>query len=457
MVRFHNHHTFFLRPERDHFPKKNVLHQFKDTVNQEVIKITHYKNDRGIVIAFGNSYLLHIQCFGRRSAIYLVKDNQVIDSFKDLNPKDTLEPAGSDLVYASEISEFVQSNRFITEEIISILNQRNFFATSNPQQSWLDFLEDFNAKNVFINRAQDQAPAFSIEQGANTIESYSNIIDAFHDFARLFLAYSRQAQLKQRLLQETNKTITQLAKRVKKLVKALEKLKNRPDFKQIGDILMANLYAIEPNRTEVELDNFYTGDKIKVALKRDLNPQKNAERYYQKSKNAHLEVQHTERQLNSVRQEILQLESKRSEIEQSTGHKELQQLDKQRKLREPSIKEIKQLPYKHFSFQGFDIWVGKSAKANDDLLKLAHKNDTWLHARGVAGSHVLLKNPEGKPISEPLLEYAASLAAKFSKSQNDSLAAVIYTSPKHVRKFKGALPGQVRVDREEVILVEPAI
>ena len=96
-----------------------------------------------------------------------------------------------------------------------------------------------------------------------------------------------------------------------------------------------------------------------------------------------------------------------------------------------------------------------SAKHNDALLKLAHKNDLWFHARGVAGSHVLLKNVEQKTVSTDVLEYAASLAARYSKNQHESLAAVIYTSPKYVRKFKGALPGQVRVDREEVVLVAP--
>ena len=75
----------------------------------------------------------------------------------------------------------------------------------------------------------------------------------------------------------------------------------------------------------------------------------------------------------------------------------------------------------------------------------------------MAGSHVLVKNPSNADLSEDVIEFAASLAARFSKNQHESLAAVIYTSPKYVRKFKGALPGQVRVDREEVILVAPYV
>lgn len=50
---------------------------------------------------------------------------------------------------------------------------------------------------------------------------------------------------------------------------------------------------------------------------------------------------------------------------------------------------------------------------------------------------------------------AAQLAAYYSKSKNESLAAVIVTPKKYVRKRKGDLPGAVVVEREEVILVEP--
>jgi predicted ribosome quality control (RQC) complex YloA/Tae2 family protein len=49
------------------------------------------------------------------------------------------------------------------------------------------------------------------------------------------------------------------------------------------------------------------------------------------------------------------------------------------------------------------------------------------------------------------------LAAYFSKSKSSGLVAVMVTEKKYVRKPKGALPGQVRVDREDVILAEPKL
>ena len=104
----------------------------------------------------------------------------------------------------------------------------------------------------------------------------------------------------------------------------------------------------------------------------------------------------------------------------------------------------------------FDIWIGKNAKNNDLLTqKYAHKDDLWLHAKDVTGSHVIIKQQPGKNFPEPVIEKAAQLAAYFSKMRTDSLCAVIYTPKKYVRKPKGLPEGAVIVDKEKVLLVEP--
>ena len=102
---------------------------------------------------------------------------------------------------------------------------------------------------------------------------------------------------------------------------------------------------------------------------------------------------------------------------------------------------------------------GKNAKNNDLLtLKYAKKQDIWLHARDVSGSHVIIRNPQNRTVPAFVIEKAASLAAYFSKRQTESLCPVIVTSKKFVRKTKDLLPGMVIVDREEeVVLVKPEL
>ena len=97
--------------------------------------------------------------------------------------------------------------------------------------------------------------------------------------------------------------------------------------------------------------------------------------------------------------------------------------------------------------------VGKSAKNNDLLTqKYTYKEDLWLHAKDVAGSHVVVKYQAGKTFPETVIEKAAQLAGWYSKRKNDSLCPVLYTPKKFVRKPKGAEPGEVIVEREKVIL-----
>jgi predicted ribosome quality control (RQC) complex YloA/Tae2 family protein len=121
--------------------------------------------------------------------------------------------------------------------------------------------------------------------------------------------------------------------------------------------------------------------------------------------------------------------------------------------KEPS--EIK-LPYRESVYMGFRIWIGKDAVTNDELTtRFGSKEDLWLHAKDVAGSHVLIKHQAGKKFPKDVIERAAQLAAFYSKRKTDTLCPVAYTPRKYVRKRKGDPAGAVVVERESVILVEP--
>ena len=107
-----------------------------------------------------------------------------------------------------------------------------------------------------------------------------------------------------------------------------------------------------------------------------------------------------------------------------------------------------------FFSQGYRILVGKNSKNNDKLsFQVAKKDDIWLHAKDVAGSHVIIQNPTGKEMPAPVLEFAAKLAAKNSKRKSEALVPVSWTWKKYVRKPKGFVAGAVLVDRETVLLI----
>jgi predicted ribosome quality control (RQC) complex YloA/Tae2 family protein len=116
-------------------------------------------------------------------------------------------------------------------------------------------------------------------------------------------------------------------------------------------------------------------------------------------------------------------------------------------------------PYRAFrSVAGLPILVGRGAAENDELTRrVARGNDLWLHARGQAGAHVVVRLGKAPPDQETLLD-AAHLAVHFSDARGEPQVEVDATRVKHVRKVKGAAPGAVTYSQEKVLLLrtEPA-
>ena len=107
---------------------------------------------------------------------------------------------------------------------------------------------------------------------------------------------------------------------------------------------------------------------------------------------------------------------------------------------------------------GFEAWAGKTDADNDLLsLKIAKANEFWFHVRGVPGSHVILRHPDGEKPDNALIKQTAAIAAWHSKARNAGTVPVCYTEAKHVGKPRGAKPGSVTIKREKIVKVRPAL
>lgn len=126
------------------------------------------------------------------------------------------------------------------------------------------------------------------------------------------------------------------------------------------------------------------------------------------------------------------------------------------KSREPP----RRVPYKTlYGTGGRAIFVGKGAADNDVLTREhARPQDLWLHARDVAGAHVVVPLERGEMCPNELLLDAAHLAAHFSDARGESSVDVSHTPRRYVRKPKGAPVGLVTLEREKVVRlqIEPA-
>ena len=107
------------------------------------------------------------------------------------------------------------------------------------------------------------------------------------------------------------------------------------------------------------------------------------------------------------------------------------------------------------STDGWTILIGRTSRDNDRLtFKIASPDDIWLHAAGVSGAHVVIRNPERcAVVPAATLAEAARFALWFSDARSEAGADVHWTRRKNVRRAKGGPPGRVVLKRFETLRV----
>jgi predicted ribosome quality control (RQC) complex YloA/Tae2 family protein len=342
----------------------------------------------------------------------------------------------------------------------SYLNEKGFNQKSVAER-WnmiQNVVSQLSKKKYFITTINNTT-IFSLLEIGDIQKVFTDPVQALNHFFQTFTsthAFSKEKNNAVSIL--TNRLNSGLNYLVKTKAK-LDQINHDDHYKRWADILMANLHVDNTDKSAIQLADFYNDNqRIDIKLKKDLSLQKNAELYYRKAKNHRLEIEYLEKTISAKEKEIEKLQQTLSELNSTTDLKTLRSqtntLDLAKK--NETIQDL--LPYHEFEHQGFRIWVGRNAAANDQLtLKHAYKEDLWLHAKDVAGSHVIIKYQSGKKFPKDVIERAAQLAAYNSKRKNESLCPVIFTPKKFVRKRKGDPAGAVVVEREEVIMVEPGL
>ena len=102
------------------------------------------------------------------------------------------------------------------------------------------------------------------------------------------------------------------------------------------------------------------------------------------------------------------------------------------------------------------VYVGRNGKQNDYVtFSLAKDHELWFHAQGVPGAHCLLRCDPGAEVGDKDMQFAADLAAFFSKARGAGQVPVLWTSPKNLKRIVGGGPGMVQVSKEKVLWGRP--
>ena len=240
------------------------------------------------------------------------------------------------------------------------------------------------------------------------------------------------------------------------------------EFRIKGEILTANIFRVRPGDTEITLENFYDpeGGTITISLLPELTPADNAQRYFRRYNKAKNAAQKAARYYQETKEEIAYLEGIQHSLETADTLGDLEEireeLMKQGYLKKEARKEAGKKPtgkpevLAYQSSDGFSLLIGKNNRQNDYLtLKVAKDHDLWLHTKDIPGSHVIIRNPDRKPIPEQTLLEAANLAAYYSKGRMSSKVPVDYTERRNVKKPNGAKPGMVIYENNQTIYITP--
>ena len=447
--------------------RRNTINLFEEIIGDQIISCKVFSYERAFRFDLKSGKTLIFKLHGNRSNVLLYGEDSSAPSllFRNEIKEDkildwhTLErPIELNLARFESLdgnaSQFLPTLGTLPRNWL----KERLYPESDLKTKWalMQELLDLLDTPLFSLVEKDGDVTLSLLPEENPLSTHSDPIIATNELFYKALVIGNFEKEKNQLLKVYSDQLKKTESYLKKSSEKLEELKITPPPSHLADVIMANLHQFQSGIHQIELDNFYTGSVVKVNLKPNQKPQDLAESLYRKSKNRQIELDQLEKTIQAKRVLEAELKEKLQELNEVSDFKRLKNFQKYHKEDIRDKRDSESLPFKVFEFEGFTIWVGKSAKDNDEMLRsFARKEDIWMHARQAAGSHVIIRMKGMPVVPQGVLERAAELAAFYSKLKSDTLAPVMYTEAKYVRKVKGSAPGSVMVDREKVILVSP--
>lgn len=293
--------------------------------------------------------------------------------------------------------------------------------------------------------------------------SFSEMLDAF---------YAERDQIErmrvksQDLLRLLANHADRLSRKIANQQAELSACAERDTLRIKGDLLSANMYAIQKGETSVKLQNFYDENlaELEIALDPALTPQQNAQKYYKNYRKAKTAEEKLTEQIGLAQTELTYIDSVFESLALAENERDLNEIRAElaeqgyvrrragkKNQKQPSLSA----PLKFKTSDGFTVLVGRNNRQNDKLtMKDANNNDIWFHTKNIPGSHTVLVT-DGKAPTETAMEEAAVLAAQHSRAKDSAQVPVDYTQIRYVSKPQGAKPGMVIYVQYKTVYVDP--
>ena len=227
----------------------------------------------------------------------------------------------------------------------------------------------------------------------------------------------------------------------------------REQYRIRGEMLNTYGYELKGGEKELRCVNYYTNEEMVVPLDPMLsaseNARKNFERYNKLKRTAVSlgeQIEETEADRDQLLGILNALDHAETEEDLNEIRREMSDygfIRKKSEVRKGSKKIPKSAPLKFRSHDGFEILVGRNNYQNEELsFKIASGNDWWFHAKGIPGSHVIIRSGD-REVPDRTYEEAAALAAYYSAGSDAPKTEVDYTLRRNLKKKNGGKPGFV--------------
>ncbi|MBV1758668.1 MAG: NFACT family protein [Dethiosulfatibacter sp.] len=289
-------------------------------------------------------------------------------------------------------------------------------------------------------------------------QSINEILDLFYLEKSKFISYKQKTS---DLRKKISSLIDKYEKKLGYLKIELINSEIREKYKLFGDLILANMHKISTKDTELIAFDYAKNEEIKIELDPSLNASKNAQRYYKKYNKLKSAEKYLRKQLNVTQESLVYLGNVLFSLEEAVEITVVDEI-KEELFKSGYIKKStqkkkpeKSKPLQVVTKDGFEIFIGKNNEQNDFLtFVIATKNDIWLHAKGVPGSHVIIRS-DNQEVPDAVLEEAAAYAAYYSRSRGSEKVEVDYTLKQNLRKPKNAKPGFVIFNENFSLIIEP--
>lgn len=299
-----------------------------------------------------------------------------------------------------------------------------------------------------------------------TVTKYESISEVLELYYSERNTYTRIRQKSADLRKHVNTLLERNQKKYSLQMKQLKDSEKREKYKVYGELINAFGYGLTPDDKFLEAANYYDDNKIiKIPIDNTKTPAENAQKYFDK----YGKMKRTAEALNELiletKGQIDHLESIQNSLDIALSADDLVQIKDElieygfiKKGKGSKKQKVKSKPFHYISSDGFDMYVGKNNYQNDELtFKLATGNDWWFHAKGMPGSHVVVKTNNETDLPDRMFEEAGKLAGYYSSGRDSDKIEIDYLQKKNVKKPNGSAPGFVVYYTNFSLTVHPDI